>query len=494
MVDTATKLRRAFIAIPKVFYIVLLVILCILYADLKGRPRTFNSPETDILQRIFQNVHQNPINTISIMGTSGCPTGTTAISLGTWPGTVLGCQCGSTITAGACTSSSCTTISAVSAQHITTWKGDQFCVTRVSSWSTLNGTCASGSVTCSVANMCIPSGETCPITFLQIKANTVTPPSTYTQVLLSNSRILSYSVDEDGSPITDLTVSLFDMPCMDPSAMPYSSSRSPYPLSVIPENGCGGTGLIENLQNVENQGLTALLQENSLTAALSLPSYSTYITNEKAYFVGLRQYQLFNISSSCGDLDPVRFVEAKNDEDYYVSRVYPLIIAAIVVLAVKFATILIELFFRIRKNEEEDHWLNLFVGVNLLILLGVSILFILIGAYGVHAQVQLASNTSYFKSLSRNQCFEQTVVNVIFQVFQGNISNFYAIVWLSITLLIVACSGIIVITVLGIVNHYYGKRTDFKSYYKSVAKIGRKKTPRGQPAKPAANIEMLLAK
>jgi len=493
MVDTATKLRRAFIGTPKIFYAVLLVILCILFADLKGRPRTFNSPETRILERIFRNVNQKPITEITTVTTGGsCTAGLSSVALGSWPGTVIGCLCGTTLTPGSCTKSGCTTIQGVSAQHITQWKGARFCASRNSDFSFPNQTGetqCSGSTPqlCALSGVCIPQGETCPLTSLQLTFDTTT--GSLTGVTGSNTL--------ESPPITDLIVSLFDFPCMDPDAMPNTKTKRSYPLSVIPENGCQGTGLIDHLQNIDNQDLTALLNENNFAAISNLPGYSDFITSEKAYLVALRQYQLETAVARCGSVDPVRFTEVQEDENFYIKRVYPLVIASIVVMSIKFFTILIELILRIRKNEEEDHWLDLFAGGNLLLLLGACVLFIIIGGFGAHAVIRLSPNTSYFKFLAYNQCFEQTVVNRIFQVFQGNISNFWAIVWLSITLLIIACSAIIVVIILGIINYCYGRRGEFSSYYKNVGKkLGKSSRKKNQAPvnKSTANIEMLLAR
>lgn len=489
MVDTATKLRRAFIATPKIFYAVLLVVLCILFADLRGRPRTFRSPETRILERIFQNVHQNPITDIEAITTGTCTAGFTITTLGSWPGTVLGCRCGDTITPGSCTTSGCITIQAVPAQHITKYKGNQFCVKRstVFGFPDANGACTgTTTVLCPGSNICVASGEPCPLNSLQISFDATTNAATITKG----------TTEVGKEPITDIQVSLFDLPCMDPVALPYNRNKVPYPLSVIPENGCGGTGRIEHSLNLDNVDMTVLFNENSLTSALAIPKYQDFITGENAYLVSLLQYQLAESEARCGVVDSVRFTEVQKDEDKYVSRVYPLIIAGIVVMSIKFFTILIELVIRIRKNEEEDHWLNLFAGGNLLLLLGACVLFIIIGGYGAHAEIKLTPNTNYFKLLSNNQCFEQTVVNRIFQVFQGNISNFWAIVWLSITLLIIACSAIIVTTILAVINHCYGKQRDFSSYYKSVGKkLGKSKTKNNRPpVNNSTNIEMLLAR
>jgi len=270
----------------------------------------------------------------------------------------------------------------------------------------------------------------------------------------------------------------------------------------VPENGCGGTGLADNLQNADSETVSALFIENGMTSIVqSLPGFSDFISGQKAYFVGERQYELLLPESTCGTVDPVRFTEVQSDESYYISHIYPLIIAGIVVMSIHFATLIVEIILRIRKNEEEDHWQTLFVNGNLLMLLGACVLFIIIGAFGVHADIKLTPNTNYFRFLAYNQCFDQSIVNVIFQVFQGNISNFYAIVWLSISLLIVSCTGMVLIVILGCVHHCYGRNLGFKSYYRSVGRrmMGRSETKkmgasRMGNSKNMPNIEMLLTK
>jgi len=103
--------------------------------------------------------------------------------------------------------------------------------------------------------------------------------------------------------------------------------------------------------------------------------------------------------------------------------------------------------------------------------------------------------------LASHQCFKQEVVNRTLQVLRGNVSNFYAILWLSISLMIIACAGIVTTIIIGLVNIGYAKRTGgFSSYYRSVGKKlkrkGKTQGPRGmgqQSGTGAANIEMLIS-
>jgi len=501
MVDTATKLRRAWIATPKVVYLVLLVLLGITFADLKDRERTFDNADTRILQDIFENVNKAPIYDIKTATSGVCTTGYDLVLLGAWDGSIEGCLCGSTYYAGACTSSSssCSTVSAINSNSFNTFDGVQFCVARIASFTnpTKAGTCSSGSKLCA-ANICVPTSATCPITDIRY-ASTSTIPTDYSSISINSSLSLAFTNSVRDAAITYLKVSLYDRPCMDPDAMPYTTNREAYILSVVPENGCGGTGTVEHLQQISNKSTSDLFSENSMNAIVTaLPGFSTYISDQDAFFVGARQYLVMN-SGSCPTISTSYLTNCKSYENSFVNNVYGILIAALVVVSVIFVLTIIEFVFLARRKEEEDHWTRFFAIVNLLTLLGLCVLCIIIGGVAASTKQKLSSDVAVLNYLASNQCFKQEVVNRILQVLRGNVSNFYAILWLSISLLIVACVGIIATILVGLINIGYAKRHgEFESYYRSVGKGFRGKG-KGKGigvqsgTRTPANIEMLIS-
>jgi len=470
MASAAARLRHSFLAFPKILYLALLIILCILFADVKNSPPTFDSSEAQILEDIFTNVHIKPINKIAVATSGTCPDGYSAIVLGYWNGTYEGCSCttANTLTVGACASdadSSCTTVSAVGVQKITSWSGSTFCVQRVSAFElpSSTGTCPTTGNTqlCSGSQICIPTGEDCPVNIIKTVTTDTTTPDGYTAITLNSTYNLIYASNEANvDAITDLKVSLYDLPCMNPFTLPYTTTKKRYALSVVPETNCNGTGTVDHLLSIERKDVTSLFTENSLsTYVTALPGFSDYILNQDARFVGQRQYKLATTAGlSCGTADPAIIPAVISRETNYKDLAYGTLIAALVIMSIVFFTTLIEFVFRFRGNQEEEKWMNCFWYLNLFLTLIGCILLIVVGGAAINAKVNLSKNVGYFNYLAKYTCFQEPEVNTIVKTYQGNISNFYAQIWLSIVLLIISCVGIIVTIILGLINAYAGRR------------------------------------
>jgi len=506
MVDTATNLHRVWIATPKVVYLVLLVLLGITFADLKDRERTFDNADTRILQDIFENVNKAPIYDIQIASNTGdCPFNYDPVILGEWGGSIEGCLCGSTYYAGACISlsSGCSTVSAINSSSFNISDGVRFCVARMLRWEKpyKTGTCLFGYMLCP-ANICVPSIVPCPITDLRYTSPS-TIPTDYSSISISSSLSLAFTNQVRDAAITSLKVSLYDRPCMDPDAMPYTTDGEAYILSVVPENGCGGTGTVEHLQQISSKNASELFSENNMnTIVTSLPGFSSYISGQNAFFVGVRQYLTMNQSGSCPTISTSYITNCKSYENSFANNVHGTLIAALVVVSVIFVLTIIEFVFLARRKEE-DYWTRFFSIVNLLTFLGFCGLCVIIGGIAAYTKQKLSSDVAVLNYLASNQCFKQEVVNRILQALRGNVSNFYAILWLSISLLIVACVGIIATILIGLINIGYAKRHgDSESYYVNAGK-GFKRKEKGTGtgtgtgvqtgAMPQANIEMLIS-
>lgn len=501
--DTSTPLRKLLYTAPKVLYLVTLIILCVLYANLKTRDPTFDSPDSRILQKIFANVHQLPINDIQIpTTTNSCPSDFTAVDLGSWSGTAAGCKCTTSLLNRTCTSddTGCTNVPAVPSQSFKTWKTSQLCIKRVTATTEPEGgsTCGTGYNLCAATGVCVADGEKCPITDIMIveKATTI-DETTYSWILLNDeaSKIIFTSTKED-KPITDIAISLYDEPCMDPLQQPYSKEKTPYALSVIPESGCKRGGPIDHLENIDKMSMATLFGENSMTNTPS--GYDTYISDESAYLVGLRQYTVNSDNSLCGNTDPTMFAENYKYEDQFMDSTHAILITALVIMSILFFTIIIELCLRFRSNEEETHILKYAAYGNFFLLFIACCLFIVAGSFSARAKVHLSSDIKYLKYLAKNDCFDQPVVNLTLELFKEYITDLYTLIWLGIILLILSSTGLLSSIILFIIDACAGgRKIDPSSFYKAIGKSTRRGNLKRDGTaktggKTVGNIELLL--
>lgn len=499
--EISTPLQRAFYFTPKVIYLVTFVIVAYLYANVRNNDPTFDGPETRILRRIFTNVYLHPINSIIVAPSTGCPSGYEAVNFGSWSGLSTGCLCtGGAIYNRSCSSSEagCVTVDPISGVAISTWRTDKFCITRLTNFTYpgSDGTCETGRTSCG-AGLCAESAALCPYTDIRIVASAASPPdSSFTELTLTDTTvkmILSKTVKEE--PFIDIKVSFYDSPCMDPLAQYYSHEKTPYYLSVIPENGCSPGGRIDNVEVIDSMTMPALFTENSISASIaSQTAYVSYISDENAFLVGLRQYTVRQDMTQCTSINPAIFDELYEYENTFKSSVKGIYIAELSMCCTLFMTIFYEVVVRLRNNENEVKWLKRAYYLNLLLLFLICLLFIISGSFGVRAKVDLNDDLKYLKILSKSQCFQQEVVNRVLQVYQEYIAEFWALVWLSIVLLILSSTELVIALILYLIDCFVVRKRGFgdvKSYYKNIGNSGRRNRP-AAGTKQNSSIEMLL--
>ena len=497
MYDTNSPLRKIFFVAPKLLFIAGCVILSILFAQLVNMDPTFDNTITRALAGAFDNFHQMPLTQIATAQSDGtCPTGYTLTTLGDWDGTSPGCYCSASTTLhnGTCTSkdSGCTDVAAVGGFPLTRWLDNSFCVQRMTSFEYTNksGACSDGLTLCA-GNLCVnPTLSDCPITDIQILPSGSAVTETYTSIDLANDRILIYTSAKVDEPIVSILISFYDYACMDPLFWPFPKDKKSFPLSVFPESGCAAGGTNDYGLNVETSTVTDVMNENGITALVTngrVPLYESYMVNETAYFVADRQYTLRLPLDQCGALQSSIFPEMRSFEKPFLDKIYTISIAGFAVLGVLFITIIVEIAFRIRNNEEETHILKYVTYFNLFMLFSACSLFIVMGAFAAHTKVQLSSDNKYLKRLSKINCFAQGDVNTLLYDLQWNVSNFYVVMWLSIVLLILGASGIISAIILVFLDSFITKKSPgFGAASRTYGKRQNRKP------KLVGNVEMLM--
>jgi len=282
---------------------------------------------------------------------------------------------------------------------------------------------------------------------------------------------------------------------MDPLSQPFSKDKTPFPLSVIPENGCSPGGAIDHLENIDQMSMPDSFLENDITPMIvGQTKYISYISDETAYLVGLRQYIVRDDMTLCGTTEAGIFNELWKYEDTFEASVKGIYIACLSLCSILFVTIFIEIMLRLRSNEHEMKWLKRIAYLNMLLLFITFILYIISGAFGVRAKVDLNNDLKYLKILSKSQCFQQEVVNRILQVYQEYITEFWTLVWLSIVLLILGSAAIVLALILTLIDTFMEKRGgggQNNSYYKNIGNSGRRNRPAAGVQK-SGDIEMLL--
>lgn len=506
--DISTPLRKILYLSPRFFWLFTFVMAAFLYANVRNNEIVFTNPETIILEKIFTNVQTRPLKDIQIVGVlDACPDNYETVTLGTWGGISDGCFCPTeTIYGRQCKSdeTGCVSVAAIPSKDINFWTQRKFCIQRINYYTFLNltGKCDTGSDLCA-SGYCAYYNESCPITDVKfLDASVTTIPDGYASVTFNSTMNLIWTNQTAAKPITELDASLYNVPCLDPFITAFSSARSPYPLSVYPENGCEQGGLSNHVLTLTQTPVSDLFSDNSIANAIAkITGYVAYNAAETAFLSGLRQYSLNRNIQQCGPADPVIFQELRYQEDRFTSSTKGLLISAIVANIGIFFIFIVELIIRKKQHPKRVFRLKFMTIFIYLLMFGICVVYIIIGVFGARCKVNVERNLRYLRFLGNNECFEQSVVNAIIKDYQTDIFYFYSIVWLSIALLIVACSGVILAMALTTIECIAsaGSSNDYQTVPKkgNTMKGGQPMTTsqmKGSHKKPIQNssIELLL--
>lgn len=466
--DTATTVRQWLYTAPKFIYLLTAILTILLFANLTARDDLFDNEITVVLSDVFTSFNKNPINELTITYDSECPSGFERVKLGKWGGTDHGCACSDgTIYNHTCPNTICQWLEAVPSRELYTWNGYSFCIQRASSirYKTNNTECPEDTTQCSL-HTCVDSSEPCPLTDIRIVPIDETNYTNYDEIPVGEETRLIFSRgmynfeditnihNRSEEFIVNLNVSFYSLPCMNPHKIPApSTTSSPYPLSMIPEEGCGEYKQVQHLHEIEELPINTILVENGLNEATieRLPHFSDYISGQNAILVALKNYTV-KAGTHSREIDPDVFNSlGQHEADFVEKRLYIYILTALTVaLAVSLP---LEGFLRYKNKEEQRIMLRLIAYLNIGALGVYFVLFIIVGTFAVNTQTDLNPIVFGLKDLRMHKAFNQEQIDEILRILINQVNDdIYIILAICVTLLFLGFVGICVLGTLTLID------------------------------------------
>ena len=252
-----------------IFLIIGIPFLIVLKVRIDKQPTTFLELETGALEYLAFNLAADPILDLRIVKKgSKCPIGFDSLKLGTWPGTVAGCDCfNGHLKSGACPRTRngpvCKDVRRQKPESIYIWKDFQWCARRaaLNNEYTKSVTCPSGFRQCS-PGICVIATSECPITSVSINYN-------------DTDNKLRVERELGKAPIIDLSVTVNDLPCS--SMREVARGRtSLYKLLRVYETGCKTYGYDRNFSaKIDVQTEYDIFVQNTFPESVfNLPYYA----------------------------------------------------------------------------------------------------------------------------------------------------------------------------------------------------------------------------
>jgi len=283
-----SKIKR-FLGLLLLFFTVanLAIIIALLVYHFGNKDVTLTSV-AGALEYMGENLSADPILELRVKDDTGsCDSGYHSMLLGTWPGTVAGCDCPITgLKKGTCNKSGkhptdllCTDIYPRSSIDMVDWGGSYWCVkkAKLGTQYTRSVTCDTGFRECS-PGICVLSSLNCPVTKVEVQSS-----GTYKMRVGTNKYVVTTSTQGD-DPVVDLIITPNDIPCF---SNDYYAAGSTTPYKLINENekGCSKYGSDnKNSFKIDKMTQDTLFDQNDFPSkVMNLPDYDD--TYENTYSV-----------------------------------------------------------------------------------------------------------------------------------------------------------------------------------------------------------------
>jgi hypothetical protein len=442
------------LVVPPIIFILsttLLIIQTVTYNINTGNfSQTNFTAQSNVLQYIRTNFDTAPINDIVLSTPAmGCPDSRYhAVPLYRWDGLIAGCYCAfeGKLLAQACSENSltgCRYLRPMPVSTLSTWKDNIFCVKRLT--NTIQNLdpnnyylCPTGFTTCGM-RLCIPNGEQCPITDIQVipKSQTASLKASYytTFSTYGGTHALIFAREYDRPAVVNLAVSPTDLPCLDPNQKPKQWKR--YLLSVSQASGCGLYGTDTGNSAVIDQVAQDTFFFNQNDPALyygDYPGFGSFLVDQIANLVMQKRIYV-KPDAQCLDLD--LSVLAHIDQMITSTRIFLIVIFAVLysLEAIALITLIIYLFKVIKTREFRIWKFDILMNVEAVLLMAP---FIVQGIWLINTRKYYLQLQSYYFEVVITQCLVDGNIIQLFKDLTKNLpQNILNTAVLSTTLLVI---------------------------------------------------------
>ena len=498
--DTSTAVRQWLYTAPKFINLMTFTLLLVLLGTLIGRDSLFGNDITQTITNKVTNLYKQPINEIIITSEPECPSGFEKVLLGNWAGTNQGCY--DTITQWidnkTCPKSSTTTqnISPIKPKELNVWNKNAICIQRTKTVYYLRNEteCPSGLIKCSL-DACIDPSEAFPIISAQVMPYDSQEELQTNEINFSEGKKLVYKRSSETQPgdfFTQVQISLYNAPCLDPNRTPLSGTKPPYILSLAPSPGCQKLGNIHHLALLETLPVKTVLEDNGVSSTKldSVPQLNDYLEGEEAYLAVHKKYTIKG-DPVCHLFDGDTITRLSYYEDKFIEHTWPVVIILLLASLGSIVTIAGEVYLRTRSKDEERIMLRLVAYLNIGLLGFIFFLYIVNGYIGFDAQGDIGKEFHLLKEIRDAGCFLQEEMGVLLEEFIKEISgDMYVIFALDYTLALIALLGFLLLGILTVADISGVKK--LKTSQTLNGKDKKKKNKKYDNIKNKGNIELLL--
>ena len=324
--STANRLTKWTLYLSPLFFflISLIFLICILSLGYVSYTSSIEGAE-DVLTNLAHNLEKEPVIDIVTANISNssevkCSEGYNKEIVYYWPGIVSGCLCSDgTVNSWAYCQAygNCQWVNAITAKELYAWHAEYVCLKtyKEHEWQVVapGSACPTGFSLSNYTNfLCLYNGvlDQSLVTKLKVVENaTSSELSTNNDTVVSIGNVLFTKEKTNNTQwITNLTVSLSGIPCLNPSENPKPSTS--FPLLGVNQNGCDEYGTAINYTSVlQNESQVNFYTDNEMYESVitTLPFYSEYFDNSFDYFQLFAEARIsLGNSTECWEIDTVK--------------------------------------------------------------------------------------------------------------------------------------------------------------------------------------------
>lgn len=370
-----------------------------------------------VMSSLANNLQKNPIVDIQIYSTNvTCPENYSSSIVYYWPGVLQGCLCadGSVHSWSYCqTNGECQWVSSYSREEFYVWKESIACIKSIKDgeWAVSSNTseCPTGFTRSNYTDyLCLKNGvdDVELLTGIELVENSSNLTSNDSYFSLGNSTFQKIRENNE-TWVTNLTVSLAGVSCLNPFESPAPSTK--FPLLAINQNGCDEYGdSSDYMSYLQNETQIALYGDNGIYQSIiaNLPFSNQFFNNSDDLF---QIYTEKRISTGeCYNIDPLKLEYVSNSSFILINYIRNCCIASLILSILGIIICLLQYFARsIRVCKRYPFQGNFSLYIVLLLVLAVIIIFIVQFALLENKESSLEEEggiEEYYENLVGNGC------------------------------------------------------------------------------------------